>query len=164
MSKKRKIVIAAVMLGLLAAVFLNPVSLWLIGMAYSINKEEAALCKPEAYMSAGEILALYCQSYSLLQSYFIYGDVRLPKAFDRQYPSVKILKQEATAWYGSGFYHFGYELSLDSEASSPSENVWQLHLFREDKESRHLATIRMDTNRRLTPDEILEIKEMRTEK
>jgi len=144
-----------------------------------VGKEKAALCKPDVYMPFGEALALYCQSFPLLQSHLemkdswqiifsddqFYGDARLPRIFAREpfVTYVNISLGEARTMYQGGFLEFGYELDFDGAASSPTENVWQLS-FHDYGESKHLATIRMDADRRLTPDELLEITKRTTEK
>jgi len=188
MSKNRKIVIAAVfavlvlLVGFLASVFLNPTRLQFaneclrfVSDVYSVGKEKAALRKPNVYMPFGEALALYCQSFPSLQAHLGMKDIdriifsddkfsnaRLPKIFAREpfVTYVIICEGEANTRYQGGFLDFGYELDWDYEASLPAENVWQLR-FHSDGESRHLATIRMDPNRQLTRDEMLEIAAVR---
>ena len=45
-------------------------SQWFIGMRDSVEKGEASIKNPDVYIPVGERLALYCQSYPVLESFF----------------------------------------------------------------------------------------------
>ena len=123
------------------------------------------LYSPKTYMPVGETLALYCQSYPLLQSLFEtehdidLSDTWLPKelgttGFDS---SGKITENSATIYIGNRDLLFAYKLSLDTQVSSAITNVWKLQI----EESwfwsprQHLLTFGIDATRQFTADELL---------
>jgi len=172
-SKKKKIIIRLIVVGVLTAIFLNPISLMVYDGLYGNYVKMRALRDPNVYVPVGDMLALYCQSYPLLKSLFkpehewivimettdfawipkemrdlglgSYGESH----FYPDYSSVKI---------GDGYTYNGYTLSLDAKASTSTTNVWQLSLRRQgffNTRHRHLATFPMDVTRQLAPDKLL---------
>ena len=167
LSKKWKIIIYIVWAGVLGFLFLNPVSLWLTSYAIRVNIMESTLRKPRVYTPVGETLALYCQSYPLLQPFFetvseyerLLNHAWLPEelnnavhrngrgGFSRDFAGVEM---------GGGLHHFGYRLRLDTGASSSATNVWQLYMYSDGKRTdRHLATFRLSAEQQITPDGLL---------
>jgi len=159
-TKKRKLIIGTVWIGILAFLFLNPICLIVIRMGAQIVKSERYMCKPEVYTPTGETLSLYCQSYPLLKSLFKpkYDSVSLNSAWlpERLDGYVIIGQNEACVIMGGGFHHWGYVLSLDKQASSALTNIWQLHMRSEGRPNdRHLWTFCTETTRQFTADEML---------
>ena len=166
-AKKWKITVNLTWGLFLCFVFLNPVSLSVIRFGIQVNLAESLICRPKMYLPAGETLALYCQSFPVLQSHFKsanYGDyvmldrTWLPEEFHDYKGSPRITifinnGQSASVEFGGGFHHFGYSLALDSEASSPATNVWHLSMYSEGRRAkRHLTTFHTDANRQFAPD------------
>jgi len=164
MSKKWGLIISAVWFSFLALLFLNPASLVVIGMSIQVTQSERYICKPDVYTPSGETLALYCQSYPLLQPLLptnYYDQTYIDGAWIPEKLNIihhgahgTIQKDSAYIEMGGGFHHYGYRLSLDTQASSAGTNVWQLFMYREESPDRHLLTIHMDATRRLTTDEL----------
>jgi len=170
--KKRNIIIAAVVAGILALLLLNPFTLGLIYARSHIHKMEAQVQNPDVYLSVGEVLAMYCQSYPLLHKWFDRGEegygvflwqTGLPtEAYSKAVvPSWIIINQDgANVEFGAGFHHFGYELELDWLASTAFTNVWKLYWYSEDRYEKRmsnrplLATFTLDKERHYTPEEV----------
>ncbi|MCL1920103.1 MAG: hypothetical protein FWG50_03350 [Kiritimatiellaeota bacterium] len=112
---------ALVALGVLV---LNPFSLMFINAQYAICKSESHMRKPEVYEPVGEALALYCQSYPLLQEIFGTGPVYLDTAWlPENLSSFSIREDAAYVIMGGGFYHWGYHLlsvSLNGGYAKPA--------------------------------------------
>lgn len=147
---------------LLGALFLNPINLIVSNGLLSVRRTESALCKPETYQPVGETLALYCQSYPLLQPLFGTREeiglnyAWLPKELNAiREGRGRIRHDSASIEMGGGHYHFGYLLKLDAEASSSATNVWTLALYGESySRLRHLATFPLGIEQHITPDEL----------
>jgi len=166
LSKKWKIAIYVVWVGILGFLFLNPISLWVIAGSIRINIMESTLCKPSVYTPVGETLALYCQSYPLLQPFFepaseyerLLNHAWLPEELNNAVPRKgrgSFSHDFAGIEMGGGFHHFGYQLQLDTDASSSATNVWQLYMYSEMPPKRHLKTFHLDAGQQITPDELL---------
>lgn len=157
--KKKKIVTGCtIAVGILVVLVLNPIGCTIlgafIGMGH-IHKSESAMRDPKVYKPVAQTLALYCQSD---QSFFpkYMGYAWLPQelnAIGHGWASVST--NYAHVEMGGGFYHFGYRLTLDSGASSPGTNVWQLHMYNEESQDQHLMTLHIGIDRRFPPGEIL---------
>ena len=158
-SRKIKIIANAVWCGCVAFFFFNPLMFWLIMGGAHIAKMERYICKPEVYKPAGEAMALYCQSYPLLQAIFeedygvhftgawLPGDTGL-KFYSRW---GNIHQKGAFFAFSGGFHHVGYELSLQS--STFLTNMWELSIAREHNRE-HLVTFPMNAARQLSADEL----------
>ena len=68
LSKKWSTLLGFIWVGFLMLLFFNPVSLFAILYGANVTKEVRKVLKPKTYKLVGEKLALYCQSYELLQS------------------------------------------------------------------------------------------------
>lgn len=158
MDKKRIAIRCAIALGVLAALALNPIGCFFIGVVLSvgqIRKAESAMRDPKVFEQVAERLALYCQSdQSLFPQYLNYA--WLPEDLNAvRHGWASVSTNYAHVEMGGGFHHFGYRLKLDIDASSPKTNVWQLHMYSEGSSDRHLKTLHVGAERHFLPDEML---------
>jgi len=167
--KKWRIVLGVVWFGFLAFLFFNPISLWVTVGCVAIVRSDRIICTPEVYTPVGETLALYCQSYPLLQSlhkqddssYIWLDGAWIPDVLNtvprlgRGYGYITLFGEDGLdVELGGGFYHYGYLLERDTQASTALTNVWQLYFKSEGtRQDRHLMTFQTDATRQLTADE-----------
>ena len=171
--KKWTIFLGVVWGGLLPVLFLNPISLFILTMGASVSAEERNMCNPKTYTVVAETLALYCQSYELLRLHdcgTVHSDCVtlhgswIPKGL-RGVGTIR--RDSASLWMGSPLHEHSYELSLDTNASTAVTNVWKLYYTegkRASKTERLLLTIRMDSARQFSADDLLSMKASEREK
>ena len=158
MNKKRTAIGCGIATAILAVLVLNPIGCAILGVFMGvghIRKSEAAMRDPKVYEPVGETLALYCQSdQSLFPQYMDYA--WLPQQLNAiGHGRASVSTNYAHVEMGGGFHHFGYRLVLDPDASSQGKNVWQLHMYSEGSQDRHLKALHIDADRRFPPDELL---------
>lgn len=112
--------------------------------------------KPEVYEAVAETLILYCQSDKKLIPEDL-GYAWLPAELRKLgHGRVKVNAKHARIEMGGGFYHFGYILELDEQASTQQANVWHLRMYREDRdEATRLCTKSVPPTSRLSADALL---------
>jgi hypothetical protein len=126
---------------LAAAWFFTPLPMF-VGIFWStshVRRIEARMQQAEVYLPVATNLALYCQSSEVLQFTNIVGASRLPQPLPSLgSPWASFKTNYAHVEFGGGFYHYGYRVQLDQEASSPQGNIWELYLCREGQAERLL--------------------------
>ena len=102
--------------------------------------EEAAVTDPAVCEAAAKPLARLCQSDPFFfHDEPVFAPAWLPPAICKLRPSwAKIKPEGATVEFGGGFYHYGYALSRDTAADTPTQNGWKLELYHEDSTDRLL--------------------------
>lgn len=158
MNKKRATIGCAIAVGILAVLVLNPIGCAILGVFVGmghIRKSESAMRDPKVYEPVAQTLALYCQSdQSFFPQHLDYAWLP-PELNAIGHGRASVSTNYAHVEMGGGFHHFGYRLALDSGASSPGTNVWQLHMYSEGSQDRHLKALHVGVNRRFPPDELL---------
>lgn len=142
---------------LLGILLFNPVGCAFLGAFIAmghIRLTASKLQKPQIYEPVAKTLALYCQSDP---SFF-------PKCFSKAWlpqqlaplgdPYCGIEKDYAFVQMGGGFYHYGYGLKLDTNASTPASNVWQLFLDREASAPKLLTTLALAVTQHVAAGEL----------
>ncbi len=126
---------------LAAAWFLTPLPMF-VGLALNMNhirRVEARMQQAQIYLPVATNLALYCQSSETLQLTNMVGALRLPQPLPLLgSPWASFKTNYAMVEFGGGFYHYGYEVQLDEQASNPQSNIWQLYLCREGQDQKLL--------------------------
>lgn len=113
------------------AVIMTPFT-WVAGVFWSmhgIKLIEKQLKSPTVYPSVATNLALYCQSVESLKLTGTVGGARLPQPLPQlgHHPWASIYTNYAHVEFGGGFYHYGYRLQLDENASDANTNFWELY-------------------------------------
>ena len=120
-----------------------------------IHKTEQFLQDPKVYEPVGKKLALYWQSDRSL-----FPDTLEPEWLPSELSPIghgwgDLFDTGAFLEFGGGFYHFGYDLTLDRAASTPEKNSWNLALLREESEDLLLYSFTLPVKDRLSPAELL---------
>jgi tetratricopeptide (TPR) repeat protein len=151
--KKRKkawIILAIIIIALL---LFNPISLMFFGIFTSmglIKKTELKLQKPAIYQPVAERLATYCQSDTNLFPAILSFAWMPPEISHLGHPWGDISPDYASVEFGGGFYHFGYYLKRDTDASTIATNVWHLFLAREEQPLKPLTTFNLAASQHYT--------------
>jgi tetratricopeptide (TPR) repeat protein len=154
----KKIVIAGgVLIVVLGLMILTPFGGILHSLWY-IKKIESAMKKPAVYEPVGRMLALYCQSEpELFPEYF--GEAWFPKELrelgEDGHGWISHTRKLATIEMGGGFYHYGYRLEQDDDASTPTTNVWQLSMYTEETYPSPLTTITLPSTHQISSQELV---------
>ncbi|HEY4814241.1 MAG TPA: hypothetical protein VIH58_06155 [Chthoniobacterales bacterium] len=111
--------------------------LYLRGTLEEIAANEGEMQQPAFYQAVARDLALFCQTYGSA-----FQDAKISEVEKTWLPdSAQELKCRYCAIgsnylsleFGGGFHHFGYNIILDKRASNPTERVWRLSFYSEDK-------------------------------
>jgi tetratricopeptide (TPR) repeat protein len=111
--------------------------LYLRGTLEEIAANEGEMQQPAFYQAVARDLALFCQTYGSA-----FQDAKISEVEKAWLPdSAQELKCRYCAIgsnylsleFGGGFHHFGYNIILDKRASNPTERVWRLSFYSEDK-------------------------------
>ena len=141
---------------LVAAWFLTPLGMF-VGISLTMSKirrMEARMQDTEIFLPVATNLALYCQSFETLRLTNGVGASRLPHPLPSLgSPHALFETNHAYIEFGGGFYHYGYGLRLDEEASSPQINVWELYLSREGQGEKLLHRFTLPSAARVTVSE-----------
>jgi tetratricopeptide (TPR) repeat protein len=111
--------------------------LYLRGTVEEIDAAEREMQQPAFYQPVVRDLALFCQTYGSA-----FQDAKITEVEKAWLPDSA---QKLSCWYcaigsdylslefGGGFHHFGYNIILDKRASNPTERIWRLSFYSEDK-------------------------------
>jgi hypothetical protein len=138
--------------GLLALTPIGWMVLSVIVGAGQIRTMESRMRSPQVYKPVAETLALYCQSdQDLFPKYLSYAWFPAELA-QIGHGRGQISTNFASIEMGGGFHHFGYHLLLDEGLSGPASNVWQLSMYSEGSNDRHLTTLALAVTQHLGAD------------
>jgi predicted Zn-dependent protease len=70
---------------------------------------------------------------------------------------LSVSPDQARIEMNGGFYHYGYLLTHDDQASTADTNVWHLFLYREDADDRLLVTLRILKTEAMSATSLFEI-------
>jgi tetratricopeptide (TPR) repeat protein len=130
--------------------------IWGISSQRNISRKEAMLQKPSVFEPTAETLALYCQSSpEFFPDDLSYAWMPPEMADVGGYPWVTVSTNGASVEMGGGFYHFGYELNVDTERSNVQTNVWVLCFYSEGSGQKRLTEVALPKTRQLTQQELV---------
>jgi hypothetical protein len=129
----------------LGAVLLTPVCFVLLIM-WQTNQSEAAVTDLVVCEAAAKPLARLCQSDPFLfRDEPVFAPAWTPPEVLKLHPTwVEIQPTGARVEFGGGFHHFGYALSRDTAADTPTRNGWKLEFYSEDASNRLLKAFTLD--------------------
>lgn len=126
-----------------------------------IAKNIKKLNDPAIYHRVGPEVALLCQSLGHEEWYGVGDDAWIPELLQSLHPaSVWLMEDYGVVELGGGFYHYGYTLAINQDASSDAQNVWEMHLHNDEFEGAHLMTITLPADARLPDDEFARISSL----
>lgn len=163
---KYKVLVAAIIVFLLLPAAIQGTTLVVLmvglsGDAVKIKREEASMQKPEVYEPVGRTLALYAQSDPKLfpEIEVQVGEmssVFLPEQLDdiggRFY---EFSSSGSEVEMGGGFYHFGYFLKLNNQASTSQTKVWDLYFYHDDGYKKLLKTFSLPASAHFTKEALI---------
>ena len=130
--------------------------MWGISSQRNISRKEGMLQKPSVFEPTAEALALYCQSSpEFFPDDLSYAWMPPEMADVGGYPWVTVSTNGASVEMGGGFYHFGYELNMDTERSNGQTNVWVLCFYSEGSGQKRLTEVALPKTRQLTQQELI---------
>ncbi len=125
-------------------------------LAYHIIALQNKLSSPVIYNKAAEELAQYCQAVTTKVSDTGLGNAWYPDTIRKLHPFYGFISpKDASIVFAGGFYHLGYKLELDENASTEKESVWNLSMIIESGH-KYLCTVRLDKTNPFTINKLIE--------
>ena len=147
---------AFVILGGSILLLLGNLYIPILPLSYHIIILQKKLASPVIYNEAAVELAEYCQAITTEVSDTGLGNAWYPQTIRNLKPFYgNISPKGAHIMFTGGFFHLGYDLELDENASSEKHSVWNLSM-RIESGKKHLCTVRLDETKPFTLDKLIE--------
>ncbi|MGD0077805.1 MAG: DUF4190 domain-containing protein [Sedimentisphaerales bacterium] len=128
----------------------------LLPLSYHIIALQNKLSSPAIYNKAAVELAQYCQAVTTEVKDIGLGNAWYPDTIRNLNPHYgSISPKDAHIVFASGFYHLGYKIELDENASTEKQSVWNLSMLVESGE-KSLCSVRLDKTNPFTLDKLIE--------
>jgi hypothetical protein len=121
-----------------------------------VRKAESRLQDPKVFLPLATNLARYAQSAEELGLLGHVGEAKLPPGVPRiGSPSGSFEQDHASIEFGGGFYHYGYFLKLDTEATNAIRSTWELYLSREEQAPKSLHRLEISPTTKISRAEFI---------